>query len=82
MNQLQAAELGPFLTERVKHATQALVALPEDVFLFDPELAVEQLVYQFGYAELIDSDRAEVELNGTPLARATDHYPQGSGVVD
>jgi hypothetical protein len=71
MSQLQAAELGPFLTERLKHATQALVALPEDVFLFDPELAVEQLVDQFGYAELIVSDRAEVEPKGrrSPMRR-------------
>lgn len=74
MSKLQSAELGPFLTERMKHATQALDALPEDVFLFDPELAVEQLIDQFGYAELIVSARAEVEPNETPLAHPTDHY--------
>jgi len=75
MSQLQAAQLGPFLTERMKHATQSLVELPDDVFLFDPELAVKQLFDQFSYAELIVSDRAEVEPHGTPLAHPTDHYP-------
>jgi hypothetical protein len=74
MHRLQAAALGPFLTERMKHATRALVSLPEDEFLVDPELAVDQLVDQFGYAELVVSDRAEVEPFGKPLALPTDHY--------
>jgi RimJ/RimL family protein N-acetyltransferase len=82
MSQLQAAQLGPFLTERLKHATQALVELPDDVFLVDPELAVQQLVDQFSYAELIVSDRAEVEPNGTPFAHPTDHYPLFSAEWD
>jgi hypothetical protein len=82
MSRLQAAELGPFLTERLKQATHVLISLPEDKFLSDPELAVEQLVDQFGYAELIVSDRAEVEPHGTRLAHRTDHYLPSSAEWD
>jgi hypothetical protein len=82
MSPLQAAALGPFLTARMKQATQALVALPEDEFLVDPELAVDQLVDQFGYAELIVSDRAEVEPEGKRLGHPTDHHLRSSADWD
>jgi hypothetical protein len=82
MSQLQVAELGPFLTERMKQATQALVLLPEDEFLLDPELAVQQLVAQFGYPELVVSDRAEVQPARTPLAHLPDDYPVSSAESD
>jgi hypothetical protein len=79
MRRLQVTALGPFLTERMRQATQALVSLPEEEFLADPELAVDQLVDQFGYGELIVSDRAEVEPSGKPLAHPADHYfPSGA----
>lgn len=82
MSQLQTAALGPFLTERLKQATQALVSLPDDEFLVDPELAVDELVDQFGYAELQVSDRAEVEPDRQRLAHPTNHYLLASAESD